>query len=866
MLPKFILIDGSSLMHRAFYALPILSSSKGEYTNAIYGFAMMLCKLIENTHPTAMAVAFDKSRITFRSEVYEGYKANRSATPPELKEQFATVQELITSLDIPVLEIDGYEADDIIGTLSAKAEANGYETIIVTGDRDALQLLSPTTHVMFTRKGVTEIDWYDVAAFEAKYELKPHQLIDMKGLMGDSSDNIPGVPGIGEKTALKLLKEYGSVESVLDNIDLIKGKKIKENLATYREDALMSKRLATIVRDMPITFIPDEFAFAPEWDKVKPMLERFELRTIIGKFAPLLQTEQQEVKQVTVVRNGDIEQAKMVVARIREEKQMAFAIVANGKIPAYEAVGIAVADGDNVCWWDCGTDGFGLMRTLLSDDSIEKITYDWKRVYHAFPETMDIEKQNIFDVMIAAYLADATSSNYSIEELIGQYLPEYHWDKTEDPEKIAIQTAGCLKSLAKAIGEKITSLEMESLCHEIEFPLIRVLAQMERKGIFCDRTRLAEMSVRIGDQIAQLTEEIYALAGEAFNINSPKQLAVVLFEKLKLPVVKKTKSGYSTNAEVLEELRKYHPVIEKILEYRMLTKLKSTYLDAMDELISPVSGRIHTTFNQEVTVTGRLSSSDPNLQNIPVRTELGREIRSLFIPGEGYDYLMSADYSQIELRVLADISQDENFVQAFRKGEDIHSRTAAEVFGVPMDEVDSSLRRKAKAVNFGIVYGISDFRLSRDLNVTRKEAKQYIDSYFKKCVGVKKFIDEIVQEARDAGYVTTLFGRRRELPEINSKNFMRRSFAERTAMNTPIQGSAADIIKKAMIEVDSALRSGGFKSRMLLQVHDELVIEVVKEELEQVTVLVKELMERAVQMSVPLTVDVNYGENWMDAK
>ena len=479
---------------------------------------------------------------------------------------------------------------------------------------------------------------------------------------------------------------------------------------------------------------------------------------------------------------------------------------------------------------------------------------------------MDIEKQNIFDVMIAAYLADATSSNYSIEELIGQYLPEYHWDKTEDPEKIAIQTAGCLKSLAKAIGEKITSLEMESLCHEIEFPLIRVLAQMERKGIFCDRTRLAEMSVRIGDQIAQLTEEIYALAGEAFNINSPKQLAVVLFEKLKLPVVKKTKSGYSTNAEVLEELRKYHPVIEKILEYRMLTKLKSTYLDAMDELISPVSGRIHTTFNQEVTVTGRLSSSDPNLQNIPVRTELGREIRSLFIPGEGYDYLMSADYSQIELRVLADISQDENFVQAFRKGEDIHSRTAAEVFGVPMDEVDSSLRRKAKAVNFGIVYGISDFRLSRDLNVTRKEAKQYIDSYFKKCVGVKKFIDEIVQEARDAGYVTTLFGRRRELPEINSKNFMRRSFAERTAMNTPIQGSAADIIKKAMIEVDSALRSGGFKSRMLLQVHDELVIEVVKEELEQVTVLVKELMERAVQMSVPLTVDVNYGENWMDAK
>ena len=866
MLPKFILIDGSSLMHRAFYALPILSSSKGEYTNAIYGFAMMLCKLIENTHPTAMAVAFDKSRITFRSKVYDGYKANRSATPPELKEQFATVQELIGSLDIPVLEIDGYEADDIIGTLSAKAEAQGYETIIVTGDRDALQLLSPTTHVMFTRKGVTEIDWYDEVAFEAKYELSPKQLIDMKGLMGDSSDNIPGVPGVGEKTALKLLKEYGSVEAVLDHVDSIKGKKLKENLVTYREDALMSKRLATIVRDMPIEFVPDEFVFAPEWEKVKPMLERFELRTIIGKFAPLLQTEKEEAKQIVVTYNGDLQVAETLAKRIHKEKEMAFVLVADGKVPSYEAVGIAVADGENVCWWDCNADGFRMMRTLLADDSIKKITYDWKRVYHTFSETMDTEKQNIFDVMIAAYLVDATNGNYSIEELVGQYLPEYRLEKAEDAKKNAVQTVSCLKLLAQAIGERVASLEMGTLCHEIEFPLIRVLAQMEQKGIFIDRAKLADMSSRIGEQIDHLTNEIYALAGETFNVNSPKQLGVVLFEKLNLPVVKKTKSGYSTNAEVLEELRKYHPVIEKILEYRMLTKLKSTYLDAMDGLISPVSGRIHTTFNQEVTVTGRLSSSDPNLQNIPVRTELGREIRSLFIPGEGYDYLMSADYSQIELRVLADISQDENFVQAFRKGEDIHSRTAAEVFGVPMEDVDSGLRRKAKAVNFGIVYGISDFGLSRDLNVTRKEAKQYIDSYFAKCVGVKKFIDEIVQEAHDKGYVTTLFGRRRELPEINSKNFMRRGFAERTAMNTPIQGSAADIIKKAMIEVDGALRKGGYKSRMLLQVHDELVVEVVKEELTEVTALVKELMERAVQLSVPLTVDVNYGTNWMDAK
>ncbi|MBQ2245821.1 MAG: DNA polymerase I, partial [Selenomonadales bacterium] len=425
MLPKFILIDGSSLMHRAFYALPILSSSKGEYTNAIYGFAMMLCKLVENTHPTAMAVAFDKSRITFRTKVYEGYKANRSATPTELKEQFATVQELIGSLDIPVLEIDGYEADDIIGTLSAKAEAQGYETIIVTGDRDALQLLSPTTHVMFTRKGVTEIDWYDEAVFEAKYELRPEQLIDMKGLMGDSSDNIPGVPGVGEKTALKLLKEYGSVEAVLDHVDSIKGKKLKENLLAYRDDAIMSKRLATIVRDMPIEFVPDEFAFAPEWEKVKPMLERFELRTIIGKFAPLLQTETKETKPITVTYNSDAQVAEAIAERIRKEKEMAFMLVTDGKVPLYEAVGIAVADGEDVCWWDCDADGFQTMRALLSDDSIKKITYDWKRVYHTFTETMDAEKQNIFDVMIAAYLVDATNGNYSIEELVGQYLPEY---------------------------------------------------------------------------------------------------------------------------------------------------------------------------------------------------------------------------------------------------------------------------------------------------------------------------------------------------------------------------------------------------------------------------------------------------------
>lgn len=866
MMPKFILIDGSSLMHRAFYALPILSSSKGEYTNAIYGFAMMLYKLIENTSPTAMAVAFDKSRITFRTKVFEGYKAHRSATPPELKEQFCSVQEFIRSLDIPVLEIEDYEADDIIGTLSAKAEAQGYETIIVTGDRDALQLLSPTTHVMFTRKGVTEIDWYDEAAFEAKYELKPHQLIDMKGLMGDSSDNIPGVPGVGEKTALKLLKEYGSLESVLENIDLIKGKKLKENLTAHREDAVMSKQLATIVRDMPLEFTADAFAFAPEWEKVKPMLERFELRTLTGKFADLIHTEKKEEKEITVIANGDRMQAETVAAQIRRTGKMAFAVTVSGKIPACRADGIAVDGGDAVYWWDTDTEGFAVMRALLSDDAIEKITYDWKRVYHALPETMDVVKQNIFDVMIGAYLADATSSSYPMAELVSRYLPEYGWNGSDDAVHTAIQTASCLRTLAEAIEAEIVKLGMDSLCHEIEFPLVRVLAQMERNGILCDRVKLAEMSARIGEQITVLENDICALAGESFNVNSPKQLAVVLFEKLNLPAAKKTKSGYSTNAEVLEGLRPYHPIIDKILEYRMLMKLKSTYLDAMDGLVSPVSGRIHTTFNQEVTVTGRLSSSDPNLQNIPVRTELGREIRSLFVPGEGYDYLMSVDYSQIELRVLADISQDENFVQAFCKGEDIHSRTAAEVFGLPIEEIDGDLRRKAKAVNFGIVYGISDFGLSRDLNVTRKEAKQYIDNYFKKCVGVKKFIDDIVARAHEEGYVTTRFGRRRDLPEINSSNFMRRSFAERTAMNTPIQGTAADIIKKAMIEVDDALRKGGFVSRVLLQVHDELVLEVVKEELDAVTELVRTLMEGAVELTVPLTVDVNYGENWADAK
>lgn len=866
MLPKFVLIDGSSLMHRAFYALPILTSSRGEYTNALYGFAMMLYKLIENTSPTAMAVAFDKSRITFRTGMYEGYKANRSQTPPELKEQFATVQELIGSMGIPVLEADGYEADDIIGTLATKAEGEGYETIIVTGDRDALQLLSPTTHVMFTRRGVTDIDWYDEKAFEATYGLKPHQLIDMKGLMGDSSDNIPGVPGIGEKTALKLLKEFGSVEAVLENIDSIKGKKLKENLTTYRDDAVMSKQLATIVRDMPIEFVPEKFAFAPKWLSLRPMLDRFELQTMIGKFAALLQDETNEDETLMVVKNADEQTTNEVRMHILQVQKMAFAIVTQGLIPTCCAEGIAVADGETIYWWEADSTGFDSMRALLTDESIEKITHDWKQVYHAFPETMAVERQNIFDVMIGAYLVDATSSRYPMDELVEQYLPERSWHKVNSSIAYAIETASCLLALAQSIKERLGALGMEMLCREIELPLIRVLAQMEHHGILCDRTKLAEMSVRIGEQIVQLTQEIYVLAGEVFNVNSPKQLGVILFERLNLPVIKKTKSGYSTNAEVLEELRNAHPIIDKIFEYRMLTKLKSTYLDAMEELISPSSGRIHTTFHQEVTVTGRLSSSDPNLQNIPVRTELGREIRSLFLPGEGYDYLMSADYSQIELRVLAHISGDDNFVQAFRTEEDIHARTAAEVFGMPMEEVNDELRRKAKAVNFGIVYGISDFGLARDLSVTKKEAKQYIENYFAKCVGVKRFIDEVVDRAHAQGYVTTLFGRRRDLPEINSKQFMRRGFAERTAMNTPIQGTAADIIKKAMIDVDQALRSGNYRSRVLLQVHDELVLEVTEDELTKVADLVKQSMEQAVTLDVPLTVDVSYGKDWSVAK
>ena len=866
MLPKFVLIDGSSLMHRAFYALPILTSSKGEYTNAIYGFAVMLAKLIENTSPTAMAVAFDKSRITFRTGMYEGYKANRSQTPPELKAQFETVRELIRSMGIPVLEIDNYEADDIIGTLSKKAEGYGYETIIVTGDRDALQLLSPTTHVMFTRKGVTDIDWYDEAAFEAKYELKPLQLIDMKGLMGDSSDNIPGVPGIGEKTALKLLKEFGSVEAVLENIDSIKGKKLKENLTTYRDDALLSKQLATIVRDMAIAFEPEEFAFAPNWADVHPMLERFELRSLIGKFASLMQDDSQDEKALSVVENGDTEVVSKVEEAVRASGKMAFALVSEGAIPSCQAVGIAVADRETVYWWDASAAGFASMSQLLLDDTIEKITHDWKKVYHTLPMAMTSAVQNIFDVMIGAYLIDAASSSYPMDELVETYLPVRTWHKTDSPIQYAVQTASCMMALQEAIVKRLDELNMEKLCREIELPLIRVLAQMEHHGILCDRENLAQMACHIGEQIVALTQEIYALAGEVFNVNSPKQLGVILFERLSLPVIKKTKSGYSTNAEVLEELRNQHPIIDKILEYRMLTKLKSTYLDAMDGLISPVSGRIHTTFHQEVTVTGRLSSSDPNLQNIPVRTELGREIRSLFLPGEGYDYLMSADYSQIELRVLAHISGDENFVNAFRTNEDVHARTAAEVFGVPIESVDDELRRKAKAVNFGIVYGISDYGLAKDLNVTRKEAKQYIDNYFAKCVGVKKFIDEIVDRAHATGYVTTMFDRRRDLPEINSMQFMRRGFAERTAMNTPIQGTAADIIKKAMIDVDNALRSGNYKSRVLLQVHDELVLEVVESELTAVSELVKTAMEQAVTLDVPLIVDISYGKNWSAAK
>ena len=841
---RFVILDGSSLFFRAFFALPPLTSPTGEYTNAIFGFANMFLKLWEELKPDELVIAFDKSRHTFRTELYPEYKGTRDKTPDELKSQIPLLEAFADALGVTFLEKDNYEADDIIGTLATQAAAAGYDASVVTGDRDALQLVRPGLRVLMTKKGISDLKEYDEAAFTEEYQMEPLKLIDLKGLMGDTADNIPGVPGVGPKTATKLLLEYGTLENVLDHAGEVKGKKLQERLTTFAEQARLSKTLATINCDVPDLDALGAYSVHPDAAKFTTFCQRYNLKAVLTRGKKLL--------------------AKLAA----EEKGESLTLSADGgtkAAPAKTGKGTKKAASDAPAMPDLST-----IDVVMPDGHI---VFDWKDCLHAGLRFDD--GKHVDDLKLMAYLLHPEATEYTIPALLAEFFPEEVQPETAllpppmgegDREAVRRVVRAAYQRLLPPMRAQLDKLGLTKLYEDIELPLVPVLFEMEQTGVFVNRDHLAEKAEVIGDRIKGLEDDIYTLAGKTFKINSPKQLGTVLFEDLGLPPVKKTKTGYSTNAEVLETLRYQHPIIECILSYRLWTKLKSTYLDGIAALIHPETGRVHTSFNQTVTATGRLSSSDPNLQNIPVRTEQGKEIRALFEPGEGYDAMLSADYSQIELRLLAHMSQDENFIEAFREGQDIHARTAAEVFHVPIEDVTSEERRRAKAVNFGIVYGISDYGLSRDLHISRKEAAGYIDEYFTRYPGVKVFMDKVVEEAHQTGAVTTMYGRRRELPAIHSKNFNQRSLAERMAMNTPIQGTAADIIKIAMIRASRMLKDANVKSRILLQVHDELVLEVVKEEIPKVTEILKEAMEHAAELSVPLVVDVNVGKNWAEAK
>ena len=868
---RFVILDGSSLLYRAFYALPLLTTSSGEYTNAIYGFSNMLMKLLQDLQPDLLVIAFDKGKKTFRNDLFAEYKGTRQATPAELSAQIPLLHELAAAWGIALVEKAGYEADDIIGTLAFKAVAEGYEALVVTGDRDAFQLIRPGLTVMFTKKGISELDAYDEAAFETAYGLVPEQLVDLKGLMGDTSDNIPGVPGVGPKTATKLLAAYGTLEEVLLHIEEVSGKKLQERLRDNQDMAVLSKKLARIHCDVPVEFLAAEYTITPDQEQLAAFCQRYELRSVLKNVVhPLVASSDEtglgsEIEVLlpaykvldTLAAGADFCQVMQGAGHV------SLAPVYEGAMPDLQLSGVAVAVDQQLGYISREMPGWHAMWQVLVQPSLGKCVHDLKSLYHAGCSLQG----KVFDVQLAAYLLDPSQGHYELDRLLAAFVPEEAVPSRIEPgRETAVWQAFSLERLDQVLADKLMESGMQKLYEEIELPLVEVLAAMEKNGVFVNRQHLEQKSKQVGEKLHQLEQEIYAMAGAEFNLNSPKQLGEILFERLELPVIKKTKTGYSTNAEVLEELRYQHPIVEKILSYRLWNKLKSTYLDSIGALIRGTSQRVHTHFNQTVTATGRLSSSDPNLQNIPVRTLEGKEIRTLFEPGTGYDYLLSADYSQIELRLLAAMSGDKNFVEAFQHGQDIHARTASEVFDVPMDEMTPELRSRAKAVNFGIVYGISDYGLSRDLHISRKEAAGYIESYFAKCSGIKAFIDKTVAKAREDGYVTTMFGRRRALPAIRSSNYNQRTLAERMAMNTPIQGSAADIIKLAMIAAYHQLQKAGVKSRILLQVHDELVLEVTRDEVELVSQILRSAMEHIVELCVPLSIDINIGRNWAEAK
>ncbi|MBA4496465.1 DNA polymerase I [Paenactinomyces guangxiensis] len=881
---KLVLIDGNSIAFRAFYALPLLTNATGTYTNAVYGFTMMLLKVLEEEKPTHLLVAFDAGKTTFRHNDYQKYKGKREKTPGELSEQIPLIKEVLDAFQIRSFELEGYEADDIIGTLAHSPEAEGLETLIVSGDKDLLQLVNDHVQVLMTRKGVTETERYDVKAVDERYGLTPGQIIDLKGLMGDPSDNIPGIPGVGEKTALKLLHQFPTVEEIIEHADELPGKKLQEKVREHADQALLSKKLATIYTEVPLEFGVSDLKLPPtDLKKVSEVFKKLEFKTLLNRIHTGGETGEE-------VREAEPEQIsyQIVTADHRDETEK---VLKQDQLAVYvemteenphraEVTGIAVSDGKAQLYIPMETARhWEAFQAWLADGNRRKIVYDVKKTMVSL-ENKGFQTDGFqFDVLLAAYLLNPSESRYELSDMVERHLQGFLPSDEEVYGKGAKRRALEGEELARHLARKTSAIcqlypvllkeleqaDLYDLMCGLEMPLAGVLAGMEQQGVRVDKKRLDDLGIELKESMDRLTDEIYEIAGVEFNINSPKQLGEILFDKLGLPVLKKTKTGYSTSADVLERLAPQHEIVEKILHYRQVGKLYSTYIEGLKKEIGR-DGKIHTQFHQTITATGRLSSTEPNLQNIPIRLEEGRRIRQVFVPSKEGWYMLAADYSQVELRVLAHLSEDESLQYAFKHGLDIHTQTAMDVFGVSETEVTPLMRRHAKAVNFGIVYGISDFGLSQNLNITRKEAKDFIDRYFETYPGVKRYMDTVVKQAKKEGFVTTLLGRRRYLPDINSRNFNLRSFAERTAMNTPIQGTAADIIKYAMVEMDKRMKEEKLESRMLLQVHDELIFEVPEEELPVMRTLVPEVMEGALPLSVPLQVDVNVGKSWYEAK
>jgi DNA polymerase I len=866
---KLLLLDGNSLANRAFYGVRLFSTSDGVFTNAVYGFLNMLFKLLEDEKPDYLAVAFDKSGPTFRHTEFAEYKGTRKAPPDEFRPQLELLRQVLTVLNVPWYRIDRFEADDLLGTLSKQASAQGINTLVVTGDRDALQLIDDNITVVMTKKGISETVRYDVATLKQEYGLSPQQIIDLKALMGDASDNIPGVPGVGEKTAVKLLTDYGSVDGVYDHLDEIKGA-LKEKLAANRDKAELSRRLATITLEAPVTFTPDELKRRePNYAEAVALFRRLEFKSLMPKVTPreggpeaAQVAEAAEQAAVPTATHVEVRGAAELLERTAGAETIT--ILATCGAPSADPgrpvpVTCAVAAKGEVLWLGgeaLAPEGLGKLLerpgvTIIGDNL--KSLYNWAYGRGLSPVAPE------FDATLAMYLLDPGRNTYALEDMAR------HFKLGELPSGELPGAVATRASVIRDLREKmLAALEEQGLIHlfrEIEMPLMPVLADVEANGVGLNQGTLAEMSVELQRRIEQLTSEIHQGAGVTFNIGSPKQLGEVLFEKLQLPKGKKTKTGsYSTDAEVLEQLAEEFPLVSTILDWRTLTKLKGTYVDALGSLIAR-DGRVHTTFHQTVAETGRLSSKDPNLQNIPIRIEEGRRIRRAFVPARG-NVIVAADYSQIELRVVAHYSGDPALREAFETDQDIHTRTASEVWGVPMDQVSSDMRRKAKAVNFGLIYGQTDFGLAQAVGMSRGEAKQFIETYFEKFAGVREYMDAKKAEAKEKGYVTTLDGRKRPLPEINHRIYTVRQNAERMAINTPIQGTAADLMKRAMIAVRDALKATTLKAKMILQVHDELVFECPEAEVPALKELVRREMVGAMKLSVPLKVDVKVGPDW----